>query len=963
MLWPRLPLHCGAPAPRAAPRPAPRPAAYLVCLLLAAALPTRRAWSQWGDGSALAPPPRAEHSMSTFNDSIYVFGGRGNTLSVAHDPRTFSTERVDGTVVFTSYAQKHVIPCLDAAGAQQNVASLSPEAYAACYNTTVGLSMNDVWHYNLNCTSRSGDRGCAEGWARLVPGALQGGCRNYNDAMHCTHPAERYGHAAAILYEAPPLNLPQTRSMAAHLVVYGGASAMCTDYCSDMWALNLTRCSLNSSTAAGCAWVELGSMGGAGPGKRWRAASAHDATRWVLFGGHRLWHGMAKGNSAANNWTDTSALPFGGFLDDLWVYTWDARGVGGAVYGGLHNNGTGYAAQMGATPDPSAGTPTARELSLGPPTPPQRCSVPGSCALRGAWQQVLPRAECFATPDGTYSRRNALGCVTRWPPPRASAALALSGETLYLFGGYSVAAYPYPHTYASGSADGPFSLKSDGHFPFPAQPQFLGDLWAFDFRSGLWRALGNDGRALPPARRGHTLALAGGSALILTGGYAGGAFLDDLWLYNVSIDHWLRQNVFQYPRFAPNCTSDFKEPSAELGPLPIIAAPKPGVSPPTFPPSVFLEVTRGTTPALDGRWGRASAPLLIPTRRRGTFGWDGCRDRLDGRTDLPEGEVNFLMPSPRAFHGSIWSQRLGVLLSYGGETAGSLQVGDTWAWGRDWCPFGCHGKGACVWGHCYCAAGFYGLDCSNRTCPGSVCRYDTDNHEQTCLHCCTQGWLHADGEGYTTGVRKGPCTFEPGAVARGQEVNGVCDGALGVCQCAPPYLGDDCSMKDCPRALNGGATPSPGATPTPLPGPQCCTSPDRGMCSVEYPVSRCLCTYPFTGDLCQAQLCLNNCSYPNGLCDTSSGLCTCAAIANPFDATQGPWSAYAGDDCSWVPAFAGAGSARVSSGAVALGAAAVAALAVAAAWGAREEEEGGGGGGGREKFVFFRGENLKKGVS
>ena len=54
-------------------------------------------WVQWGyerDG----PGPRSEHSLVMFNDTVYTFGGRGNPEFVTHDPRTFSTERINGTV-------------------------------------------------------------------------------------------------------------------------------------------------------------------------------------------------------------------------------------------------------------------------------------------------------------------------------------------------------------------------------------------------------------------------------------------------------------------------------------------------------------------------------------------------------------------------------------------------------------------------------------------------------------------------------------------------------------------------------------------------------------------------------------------------------------------------------------------------------------------------------------------------
>jgi hypothetical protein len=868
--------------------------------------------------------------MSAFNDSVYVFGGRGNWFSTAHDPRTFSTERKDGTVVFTSFNQKHVIPCFDADGQPQNVASLTPEAYAACYNTTVGVYMNDVWHYNMNCT-RDGDKPCREGWSKLVEGALLGGCRNYNDAVHCTHPQERYGHSAAILYERMPINLPQERAYPAQLIIYGGTAQMCEDYCSDMWALNLTHCSLvGANWSAGCAWQEVGSLGNAGPGKRWRASSAHDNSRWVMFGGHRLWHGMAKGNSAANNWSDvSSSLPFGGFLDDLWVYTYDSRGVGEAVYGGAYNNGTGYEAKFGSVPKPTPGVYTSRELTLGPPVRPQTCRVgQGTCSQAGAWQQVLPREECFRTPGATYAERNALGCTLSWPPARAQAALALAGELVYLFGGYRVGAYPYPNVYSSGSADGTFSLKADGISPYPTQPQFLADLWRFDFRSGLWDLLQPSaaGGVLPKPRKGHSLSFAG-PALILHGGYAGGSFLDDFWLYNTTLNHWLRKVVFPYPQFVPNCTSDFA-PATPSNPLPLQA--RKDVAPDgsfTFYFSSQLEITRGYTgvngsPALDGLYGRPSAPLFKTIQRRATFGWDGCTDRLDGRTDLPYGEVNFLAPSARTSHRAIWSHRYGILFVFGGEQSSgrgdgsSLQVADTWAWFRDACPFNCHTKGACYWGHCYCAAGFYGLDCSNRTCPGSVCQYNTADHTQTCMHCCSSGWMHTDGEPYVTGVRKVPCTFEHPERA---EMNGQCDGSVGECRCAPPYMGDDCSIKDCQSVL--------GPTAAPSPSPPSCTDPQRGQCSVEYPVSRCMCNWPFSGDICEQQVCLNNCSYPNGVCDTSSGLCTCAAIKSPYDISVG-WAVYEGDDCSWVPAFAGAGAAHLSLAASAL----AALLALALLW-------------------------------
>jgi len=68
-----------------------------------------------------------------------------------------------------------------------------------------------------------------------------------------------------------------------------------------------------------------------------------------------------------------------------------------------------------------------------------------------------------------------------------------------------------------------------------------------------------------------------------------------------------------------------------------------------------------------------------------------------------------------------------------------------------------------------------------------------------------------------------------------------------------------------------------------------------------------VCKPPFGGANCSLTNCLNNCSWPNGECDLTNGKCACKKLASPYDKTV-PWSAYAGDDCSWVPAFAGAAS-------------------------------------------------------
>lgn len=122
-------------------------------------------------------------------------------------------------------------------------------------------------------------------------------------------------------------------------------------------------------------------------------------------------------------------------------------------------------------------------------------------------------------------------------------------------------------------------------------------------------------------------------------------------------------------------------------------------------------------------------------------------------------------------------------------------------------------------------------------------------------------------------IAKLPCTLEkPG------ESNGICNG-FGTAMCAPPFITEDCSVKDCPNNCSF-----------------------NGWCSVEYPVSRCNCQPGYFGEYCQNQTCLNNCSYPNGVCNTTSGQCVCNMVYNPYNNSRNyrPWG---GEDCSFIWPF------------------------------------------------------------
>lgn len=113
-------------------------------------------------------------------------------------------------------------------------------------------------------------------------------------------------------------------------MIYGGLSPECLDYCADVWVYPLKQ-KLNDSNYD-AKWQEL-SWNEINPGKRWKSSLTYipnreeeneennDLYRFLLFGGHRLWHGFAQMNSVGNMWNDTSELPKGGFLNDLWEIT------------------------------------------------------------------------------------------------------------------------------------------------------------------------------------------------------------------------------------------------------------------------------------------------------------------------------------------------------------------------------------------------------------------------------------------------------------------------------------------------------------------------------------------------------------------------------------------------------------------------------------------------------------------
>lgn len=165
--------------------------------------------------------------------------------------------------------------------------------------------------------------------------------------------------------------------------------------------------------------------------------------------------------------------------------------------------------------------------------------------------------------------------------------------------------------------------------------------------------------------------------------------------------------------------------------------------------SVKGEPTRNTI--TDGQYGRSNKTVYIPQMRRMSPGWNGCRG------------LTWKIPYARSDHYGIYVDKYDILFLYGGVgydeteerftrsknihihnnvenmTYKTRVLEDFWTLSVNNCIHNCSNHGVCTNGFCKCDPGYYGIDCSNYTCPGSVCFYDEEDNQQHCTHCCHDG--------------------------------------------------------------------------------------------------------------------------------------------------------------------------------------------------------------------------------
>ncbi len=821
-------------------------------------------WRKWTDSTdesdldenetieGRGPKARRGHSLVMHGDRAILFGGKGRDFNSLHVPKTFELVPVDGKLEFASYDQnsvpkgsreilplvdndKYVEECLEPLASNNATKIEQVKDIAHCnFNGTkteeheienyipITTYFNDVWAYDLTC-DRYADAGCvpgSEGWSILDPGARLGGCYLIEGSEVCSHPNERYAHGAQIINDE-------------FLVIFGGFSQFCQDFCDDAWLFVLPELGEAASTP-GERWVELKTA--TTPGKRWKAATTLvDSSRIILFGGHRLWHGFSKDNSRSTRYSKTDEYPNGGYLDDMWE--WDLSScrqrdtTDGSLPVHLVGNLDARIAQYAAT-----------------------------CVSN--WTMFERKRNCSSVsllengqlkPGYTWEARHDMICHTVWPQERAGHGILNHQGSLYMFGGYRTF-FPYPHTRGAGAGPGSAESSLGGEqYAFPDFSFYLDDLWKFDLGSGYWFPV-TPQSSVQPASRMEMAWVATEEMLILFGGYHGNHYFNDMWYFDPVTSKWLEKKTFVHPRYPENCTEGGR----------VVAYP-----------------TAGTV--LDGKNGRLSEELEVNLTRRQAPGWDGCRDRDDGRKDMPW-ELQWEKPLQRSHLAATYAPNFQLILAFGGhgfdqdylEQVGFThpveERGDLWQYRLHQCVSNCSMHGDCWYGFCTCHSGYYGLDCSNTSCPGDFCYYDEETHEQICRHCCHAPHRHSDNDVYIADLGKESCSLEdPGTM------NGICDGN-GQCLCVPPFIGLDCSIKDCPNKCS-----------------------NNGWCSEEYPVSRCICDPGYTGHDCSHKECINNCSYPNGIC--VDGECQCRMWKNPYDRER-DWRPFMGMDCSFIIPFA-----------------------------------------------------------
>lgn len=447
---------------------------------------------EWRDNfkNLQGPHGRSGHTLVLYQKTkLILFGGRDNDAQRHHVPTTMEVVDKDGVLEFSTYDSKpirevkldpiHSTPeerhtlcnfqesCISFTNAtasgntqactqqwthpfQQSMTQRELyEWEEICGFVPVAVFYNDVWMLDLTLDVSSNNAT----WVVLHPGSNYGYCPSEHlqnateKKRRCQTPSERWRHGAAMLDEHT-------------MVVFGGNSQSCDDYCDDFWAFdlrtNLWYEIISPSTSSSTAKDDTVD----GPGVRWRftmlGGFLHpelNRPAVIFFGGHRSWDNIINSN-ASNSIFKTS-----GYLNDLWMY------VKGEEDESSQSNNSST----------------------------QKWS-------NGGWIRLEERGLCTNGNKRVFPRDTIAedGCRAAWPQGRAGYAAVYDKERngIWMHGGYS-AYYPYgpfnKQAYTGGD------IETDGTTlplqqtvvmsrvaPYHSQSYYLNDLWFYDITTGIW---------------------------------------------------------------------------------------------------------------------------------------------------------------------------------------------------------------------------------------------------------------------------------------------------------------------------------------------------------------------------------------------------------------------------------------------------------------------------------------------
>ena len=441
-------------------------------------LQVSQGWEDWSFTTPGIPNPRerAGHSMVTQQNKVVMFGGRGNEKHRSHITKTYKIVEEDGMMDFETYDDEPLLPnfdpmckaeinCLSQEN-NENLTSSSQNEHneedcsyswkhhlketmtedekefkeEECGFVHTGHYYNDIWVFDLDC-KRFQDQPCEKsGWKLLHPGMKYGNCRDdTNGHRVCENPSERWGHSAVMFDNET-------------MVIYGGYSHECEDYCSDMWSFDFKSLKWKI-ISYGDMYIEQNENY---PGKRWnfslvRGTDKLDNPIIIMFGGHRLWQGFAQDNDQEILPHSNDVNKLGGYLNDLWIFCKVEQEQ--AI--NLNNN---------------FGFPKEGKFE------------------NYAWLKQSRKEICKDSPGAAWADRNNIHCTSNWPSTRSGHASIFDEprNRMWIHGGFN-SFYPYPSSsYLNNVQNINLSHKRKTYVPYASHSFYLNDLWFYDFSTRLW---------------------------------------------------------------------------------------------------------------------------------------------------------------------------------------------------------------------------------------------------------------------------------------------------------------------------------------------------------------------------------------------------------------------------------------------------------------------------------------------